>query len=66
MNLILKTIDSISREMKLKPSFTYYKRIGSKIKLQFSKTNNNYLENKYATHHVGLQYKQIPSNVTNN
>lgn len=63
MNIILKTIENTTREMKLKPSFTYYKRIGSKNKLQFSKSNSNYLETKYATHYVGSQYKKSSSNI---
>lgn len=62
MNLILQTIEKLARDMKLKPSFTYYKRNGSKNKLRFSKSNSDYLENKYATHYVGLQYKKPVNN----
>lgn len=57
MNLVLKTIEGVARNMKLKPSFCYYKRYGSKNKLQFSINNDKYLENRYATHYVGMQYK---------
>ena len=63
----LKKLASILEEMKryakknnLKPSFTFYKQWGRKnkstIKLRFSKTGNEYIENLYATHYV----KQIP------
>lgn len=52
LNLILKTIENYGKERQLKPSFTYYKRQGKKTKLQFSKNNTDYLENKYATHYV--------------
>lgn len=62
-NINLKKLDSILKEMKryadrngLKPSFTYYKQWGRKnkqtIKLRFSKTGNEYLEELYATHYV--------------
>lgn len=66
MNLILKTIENLGRQMKLKPSFCYYKQNGSKIKLRFSKLNSEYLETKYSTHYVGMQYKQSPTNNENN
>ena len=59
----LKKLAAILQEMKryatrndLKPSFTFYKQWGRKnkstIKLKFTKTGNEYMENLYATHYV--------------
>ena len=59
----LKKLASVLDEMKryagrndLKPSFTFYKQWGRKhkstVKLRFSKTGNEYIENLYATHYV--------------
>ena len=59
----LKKLAAILNEMKryatkneLKPSLTFYKQWGRKnkstIKLRFSKTGNEYMENLYATHYV--------------
>lgn len=65
MSLILKTIADLGRKDNLKPSFTYYKQYGSKNKLRFSRSNNEYIENKYATHYVNTNFKK-QDNIQNN
>ncbi|MEQ8704746.1 MAG: hypothetical protein RIC19_12545 [Phaeodactylibacter sp.] len=47
-------IDDFSRRSKLKKSWTSYKSYGKgeKIDLRFSKSNDEIIEKKYATHHV--------------
>lgn len=66
----LKKLAAILQEMKryatrnnLKPSFTFYKQWGRKnkstIKLKFTKTGNEYMENLYATHYVKKSIRRM-------
>lgn len=56
LNFILSQMQNYTRAANLKESYTYYKRWGSKhkekIKLQFTKTGNEFLEHRYATRYV--------------
>lgn len=56
LNLILKEIKIYSEKLGFKPSFCYYKRWGTKKKLnsplRFTKSGNPVLEKAYATHYV--------------
>ena len=54
LSFINKTIKEISRDRKLKPSWTAYNKFGKGIKtrLIFSKTRNENIENAYATHYI--------------
>ncbi|MDF2612111.1 MAG: hypothetical protein K0R92_3585 [Lachnospiraceae bacterium] len=56
LKFILGTMQEYSKKQGLKESFTYYKKWGSKgkdtIKLRFSKSGNENVEKRYATHYV--------------
>ncbi len=54
LNKLSKIIEEIcrySKQLGLKESFTYYKKYGKgKVKLQFSKSGQDNIEKRYATH----------------
>lgn len=54
LNGILTEMRNYANENNLKSSWTYYHRWGKnkKQKLRFSKSNNEHMENFYATHYV--------------
>ena len=50
---IIKEIYKYSKELDLKESFTFYKKYGKgKVKLRFSKSGQDNIEKRYATHFV--------------
>ena len=60
LSFIMKEVRSYAKEHNLKASETYYKRWGikdksKKIKLRFSKTENENIEKAYSTHYVDSQ-----------
>ena len=57
LSFINKTIREISKDRKLKPSWTAYNKFGKGIKtrLIFSKTRNENIENAYATHYIDTE-----------
>ncbi len=57
LSLISKLTRKFANELKLKPSFTLYKKYGKGIKptLIFSKTRLPHIEETYATHYVNLK-----------
>lgn len=63
LQYVLEQMKSYGKKTGLKESFTYYKRWGRRgqepIKLRFTKTGNEYLEERYATHLVGMDKKEL-------
>ena len=57
LSFINKTIYEISKEQKLKPSWTAYNKYGKGVKsrLIFSKTEDKNIENTYATHYIDTE-----------
>lgn len=50
---IIKEIYKYSKELDLKESFTFYKKYGKgKVKLRFSKSGQDNIEKRYATHFI--------------
>lgn len=56
LSRIQKMMRSAAREMQLKPSWTAYNKYGkgSKIRLRFSKSGTQYVEDAYSTHYVNM------------
>lgn len=59
LSLIMREIKTYCKFLNLKPSETYYKQWGlkdkrKKIRLRFSKNNNEEIEKNYATHYLNL------------
>lgn len=56
LGFILHSMQDYGKQQDLKDSFTYYKRWGTKgkdsVKLRFSKSGNENVEKRYATHYV--------------
>jgi len=63
LSLVSREIRSYARKHDLKPSRTFYKKWktgkkisdGTAVKLRFSKSGDEGIENQYATHYVGVQ-----------
>ncbi len=57
LSFINKTIKEISKDRKLKPSWTAYNKYGKGVKsrLIFSKTRDENIENAYATHYIDTE-----------
>ena len=57
LTIINKTIKEISRQMGLKKSWTAYNKYGKgrKIRLRFSKSGNEQIEESYATHYLNME-----------
>jgi len=57
LSFINKTIKEISKDRKLKPSWTAYNKFGkgAKTRLIFSKTRDENIENTYATHYIDTE-----------
>ena len=57
LSFINKTIREISKDRKLKQSWTAYNKFGKRIKtrLIFSKTRNENIDNAYATHYIDTE-----------
>ena len=56
LSTINKTIKEISSQMGLKKSWTAYNKFGKgrKIRLRFSKSGNEQIEESYATHYLNM------------
>lgn len=54
LNFIHRTLNIISTEMNLRKSWTAYMKYGkgSKVRLRFSKSDNEKIERRYSTHHI--------------
>ena len=59
LSTINKTIKEISGEWNLKKSWTAYNKYGKgkKIRLRFSKSGNEMIEERYATHYNNSEYE---------
>ena len=57
LSTINKTIMEISRQLNLKKSWTAYNKYGKgkKIRLRFSKSGNEQIEEAYATHYINIE-----------
>lgn len=57
LSLINKTIRKISKELKLKKSWTGYNQYGKELKrrIVFSKSGDKKIEDAYATHYVDIK-----------
>lgn len=59
LSFIMKEVRAYARKNNLKPSLTFYKRWGLKgkstIKLRFSKSGQEFIEQGYATHYISPQ-----------
>ena len=57
LSFINRTIKEISKDLKLKPSWTAYNKFGKGVKsrLIFSKTRDEKIENAYATHYIDTE-----------
>ncbi len=57
LSTINKTIKEISGQWNLKKSWTAYNKYGKgkKIRLRFSKTGNEQIEEAYATHYINIE-----------
>jgi len=59
LSFIMKEVRAYARKNNLKPSWTFYKRWGRKgkdtIKLRFSKSGQESVEQGYATHYISPQ-----------
>ena len=64
----LRELQSLARELDLKPSRTMYVSWGkgSRQPLRFTKTGNPRLENWFSTHYIGAQLRQRKHDATNN
>ena len=65
LNFINKTIKEISKDRKLKASWTAYNKFGKGIKtrLIFSKTRDENIENAYAIHYIDTErIKELKNN----
>jgi hypothetical protein len=53
-SIVLDTLKAVAKQCELKESWTGYNRYGKgpKIRLRFSKSGNESIEKKYATHYV--------------
>ena len=60
MSTINKAIYEISRQWNLKKSWTAYNKYGKgkKIRLRFSKSGNERIEQAYATHYIDIEKKK--------
>jgi len=57
LSTINKTIKEISEQWNLRKSWTAYNKYGKgkKIRLKFSKTGNEHIEETYATHYINIE-----------
>jgi len=57
ISTINKTINTISKQWNLKKSWTAYNKFGKgkKIRLRFSKSGNEWIEQAFATHHLNIE-----------
>jgi len=57
---IMRIVREYASRNELKPSFTFYRRYGSKgrQKLRFSKSGNESIERNYATHYLNMSMCQ--------
>lgn len=64
LSLILKTAHAYANKRKYKKSITFYKKYKSKrkIKLRFSASNNEKIEQSYSTHFVSNDINKIKNN----
>ena len=60
LSTIMHAIRAYAQKEQLKPSFTYYKKIGGHASgpLRFSKSGDRHIEHNYATHYVST--KKLP------
>lgn len=65
LNLILRTAHSYAAKQNYKKSITFYKKYKSKriIKLRFSASNNEKIEQSYSTHFVSRDIKKLNNNL---
>ena len=65
LNLILRTAHSYATKQNYKKSITFYKKYKSKrkIKLRFSASNNEKIEQSYSTHFVSRDIKKLNNNL---
>ncbi len=59
LTMVNQTIRKVAAELKLKPTYTIYKKYGKvpMVKLRFSKSGDERIEVAYSTHYVDVTHK---------